>query len=82
MKKTLTYFLSKSSHPDMAIDLTVQGAHEGREICNMWPNESHLNEAIGAAVVRALQSKNDYGNNVRLVIELEVCSIIDPMIKF
>lgn len=84
----ITYFVSQSKHEEFSYELTVSSKNDPnkREICNRWPKDeigvrNHMRDAIGLAIILGLQSKNDYGNQVSIVIELEVCSIVDPVIK-
>lgn len=78
----ITYFVSESKAPGFSYEVSFQrDGNERRSECR-WKNSNEMFEAIGFATVKAIQSKQDYGNkNVNLVIELNVCSIIDPMIK-
>ena len=81
-KTPITYSVSKSKDEGYAYELTVQREGKEKELRSRWPKEDQMRDAIGCGTIMAIQSKQDYGNmNVRLVIELEICSIIDPMIK-
>ena len=84
----ITYFLTPSKHPNTAYELTAERNGSGkREIVNYFPEENGrtvaqvTQNAMGRALIHALQSKHDYGNETQLVIEFEICSIIDPLIK-
>jgi len=83
----LTYFLSPSKIEGTAYELTCEKNGSGkREIVNVFPERSGwtirevTQNAMGRALIAAMQSKHDYGNHSQLVIEFEICSIVDPMI--
>lgn len=84
----LTYFLSQSKRDGKAYELTCEKNGSGkREIVNLFPEregwtiQEVTQNAMGRALIVSLQSKHDYGNETQLVIEFEICSIIDPLIK-
>ena len=83
----LTYFLTPSKHYGKAYELTVEKSGSGkREVVNVFPEregwtvQEVTQNAMGRALIVALQSKHDYGNHSQLVIEFEICSIEDPLI--
>ena len=70
-----------------AYELTCEKNGSGkREIVNLFPErkgwtiQEVTQNAMGRALIVALQSKHDYGNKATLVIEFEICSIVDPAI--
>jgi len=84
----LIYFLTPSTTAGFAYELTCRKkGTERREIVNRFPERSGwtiqevTQNAMGRALIVALQSKHDYGNNTELVIEFEICSIQDPLIN-
>lgn len=82
MNTKITYFVSECKAPGFSYEVTVQREGKERQSECRWKNSNEMFEAIGFATAKAVQSKQDYGNkNVKLVIELNVCSIIDPIIS-
>lgn len=85
MKNLITYFVSPCKETGYSVEITTaKNKEENRLLHSRWPADfkgDTTREAIGKAILCALSSKNDYGNNVRVVIELNVCSVLDPVIN-
>lgn len=83
MKKSkLIYFVSECKEPEYSYQITVQRDEKEPEISTRYPRKEQLNECIGLATKLAISAKHDYGNsNVKLVIQLPICSIDEPMIS-
>lgn len=82
MKTKMVYMVSPSPDADFTYYVTAQRGDKTPELVTRFKVAAQLNEAIGLAVKMAIQSKHDYGNNnVFVVIQPDICSISEPMIK-